>query len=482
MEIPLDVVFKIHYNGVFMFDPLRYEYGREIVMEASTDSRIMFSPLLDLLVAKIRQNIWALYLCIPELDIDSGGLKIIENDVDVHALYDLAKTHKKVNLYVAHGPQNLAPYYHHNLCLEGSDSEVSSKRKQHDQLKKDAGNMSYEELLAWAEEEAQSPYLRSPPPEKYRPIRKDFAGKVTFTRVWCHEDDFIHDVPFLTEDEVYKSPEKVAENVVVNSVVDDRSVENIPPTEEVVDAVVDNRPARDEVIDVVNDKSPARDEVIDDIDQLVLSRQKKLDKGKAVMTQKQKRSSEKGNNLCRPTGITIRENANPVASDTDSDSEENMNNKHDDSCDYDSYDSGDESDKSYDYLSNCEDEVIELRKRISQRKHSVPDEQDGQQGSDEQDDDMPEVCDSFTYSGLASLVREHERYMESLMKQLKANAEGISDPFSVDLKSKKTEKYPIHDEETHWRLKKPKVILLIFCYYLLPLNNYFNNITLTHSW
>ena len=127
-----------------MFDPLRYEYGREIVMEASTDSRIMFSPLLDLLVAKIRQNIWALYLCIPELDIDSGGLKIIETDADVHALYDLTKTHKKVNLYVAHSPQNLAPYYHHNLCLEGSDSEVTSKRKKHDQFKKDAGNMSYE--------------------------------------------------------------------------------------------------------------------------------------------------------------------------------------------------------------------------------------------------------------------------------------------------------------------------------------------------
>ena len=177
MEIPLNVVFKIHYNGIFMFDPLRYEYGREILMEASSNSRIMFSPLLDLLVAKIRNNIWVVYFCIPELDIDSGGLKILERDADVLALYELARKHKKVNLFVAHSPQNLAPYYHHNLSLDSSDSEVTSKRKHHEKLKKDAGNMSYDELVAWAEEEAQSPYLRSPPPVKDRPLRKDFEPK-----------------------------------------------------------------------------------------------------------------------------------------------------------------------------------------------------------------------------------------------------------------------------------------------------------------
>ena len=99
MEIPLDVVFNIHYNGIFMFDPLRYVFGREIVMEALSNSMIMFSPLLDLLVAKIRNNIWAVYFCIPELDIDSGGLKILERDADVLALYELARKHKKVNLF-----------------------------------------------------------------------------------------------------------------------------------------------------------------------------------------------------------------------------------------------------------------------------------------------------------------------------------------------------------------------------------------------
>ncbi|PWA66403.1 toll/interleukin-1 receptor (TIR) domain-containing protein [Artemisia annua] len=425
----------------------------EILMEASCDSRIMFSPLLDLLVAKIKQNIWAVYFCIPEMDIDSGGLKIIERDADVHALYDLAKTHKKVNLYVAHSPQNLAPYYHNNLCLDSSDSEVTLKKRQHDQWKKDAGNMSYDQLVAWAEEEAQSPYLRSPPPHKERPLRKDFEGKVTFTRVWTPDDDFTNDVPFLTEDEVYKSPDKVADNVGVESVTDDVvDVGSMPPSNDVVDGVVEN-------MHTVADEVDGNHDTNVDIDEVVLSRQKKLDKGKGVMPQKDNSSSKKKNKVCRPTGITIRENANPVSS-SDSDIETKMYQSNEELSDYEFYESDNQSDKSYDYLSDCDDEVIQLRKRISQRKDTTADDQDQQQGSENEDDDTPEVVDYYTTSGLANLVREHERYMESLLKQIKGNGVGVSDPFSVDLNSKSKDKYPVHDEDTHWRLKKPKHYML----------------------
>nr|GEW77722.1 transposase, MuDR, MULE transposase domain protein [Tanacetum cinerariifolium] len=95
-------------------------------MLACITDRIMFGQLFDMLVAKVKDNIWALFICIHALDIDSGGLKLIESDADVHALYDLAK-------------------------------------KKHDIRKKHAGNMFVEELVAWAEEEARSPYLRSTP-------------------------------------------------------------------------------------------------------------------------------------------------------------------------------------------------------------------------------------------------------------------------------------------------------------------------------
>ncbi|GJV11594.1 hypothetical protein Tco_1353135, partial [Tanacetum coccineum] len=107
-----DVVFMIHYNGVFKYDPLRYEQFR--VVEACTTDRVMFSPLLDMLVAKLKNNIWALFLCILGLDIDSSGMKLIKNDANVHGLYDLTEKH------VA-------------------------------------------ELVVWAEDEANYPYFKSPP-------------------------------------------------------------------------------------------------------------------------------------------------------------------------------------------------------------------------------------------------------------------------------------------------------------------------------
>ncbi|GJZ47238.1 hypothetical protein Tco_0601070, partial [Tanacetum coccineum] len=138
-------------------------------MLACTINRIMFSQLLDMLVAKVKDNIWALFICIPGLDIDSNGLKLIES-ADVHALYDLAENYVTVDL-------------------------------EHDKRKKHAGNMFVEELVAWAEEEAKSPYLRSPP-LKSRRFRNDMKGRVLFTDMYCAEDEGFEMTPPLNGDEV----------------------------------------------------------------------------------------------------------------------------------------------------------------------------------------------------------------------------------------------------------------------------------------
>ncbi|GJX07096.1 hypothetical protein Tco_0195028 [Tanacetum coccineum] len=69
-------------------------------------------------------------------------------DRHVHALYDLAEKQVLVDLFIAHLPKNLAIRYHKNLCLDGSDEEVTSK-KQHDLRKKHADNMFVEELVDW---------------------------------------------------------------------------------------------------------------------------------------------------------------------------------------------------------------------------------------------------------------------------------------------------------------------------------------------
>ncbi|GJU42267.1 hypothetical protein Tco_1195224 [Tanacetum coccineum] len=127
-----DVVFMIHYNGVFKYDPLRYEQFRVVEMHTCTTDRVMFTPLLDMLVAKLKNNIWALFLCILGLDVDSSGMKLIKNDENVHALYDLTEKHVTLDLFVAYLPHNLANYYHQNLCLDGSDEEVTSKKRNMD--------------------------------------------------------------------------------------------------------------------------------------------------------------------------------------------------------------------------------------------------------------------------------------------------------------------------------------------------------------
>ncbi|GJS94659.1 pentatricopeptide repeat-containing protein [Tanacetum coccineum] len=74
-----------------------YYQGRVVEMDGCSKDRFMYTHLLNMLAAKVKGNIWALFCCIPEIELQNGGLKIIENDVDVHAMYDLAEIHKKIN-------------------------------------------------------------------------------------------------------------------------------------------------------------------------------------------------------------------------------------------------------------------------------------------------------------------------------------------------------------------------------------------------
>ncbi|GJX12565.1 hypothetical protein Tco_0204323, partial [Tanacetum coccineum] len=143
-----------------------------------------------------------------------------------------------------------------------------------------------------AEDEANSPYLRSYP-LKSRPFRKDFKGKVLFTKRYNHEDKGFDYYPPLNGDEMgLNDVARVGHNMEVDNVKDMNDVGN-----------------------GVN------------IDEEVLARQKKLDKGK--------------------------ENDNHISSNNESDSEDNV----DEYADMYSESDNDESDKSFDYLSNGEDKV-----------------------------------------------------------------------------------------------------------------------------
>ncbi|GJT10997.1 hypothetical protein Tco_0858039 [Tanacetum coccineum] len=85
-----------------------------------------------------------------------------DGDDDMNNMYDMAKKYGLFDLHIAHIPKNLAEYYYKNLTFDASDEEVTFKLKTHEKRKRDAGSMSPEELVAWAEEEAGSLYLRTP--------------------------------------------------------------------------------------------------------------------------------------------------------------------------------------------------------------------------------------------------------------------------------------------------------------------------------
>ncbi|GJU06343.1 hypothetical protein Tco_1122773 [Tanacetum coccineum] len=173
-----------------------------------------------------------------------------------------------------------------------------------------------------------------------------------------------------------------------------------------------------------------------------------IDKGDGV--RKKRMSRPRGN------GISIRENKDPsCGSDSDSDSQTDQENQ--------MYMSGDseseESLKSFDYLSEGEAEVIELRKRMTQFRSGGAEGEEEVEGSDNDQNDSFDDEGFITPKrmfdiGISDTVKEHEQDMNALMRRIKGKGCELKDPFTmVD----KTMKYPIYDEATHWKLKKPKL-------------------------
>ncbi|GJU25610.1 disease resistance TIR-NBS-LRR class family protein [Tanacetum coccineum] len=155
-----------------------------------------------------------------------------------------------------------------------------------------------------------------------------------------------------------------------------------------------------------------------------------IDKGDGVRKKRMSRP--------RVNGISIIENEDPSYG-SDSESEESL--------------------KSFDYLSEGEAEVIELRKRMTKFRSGVAEGEEEVEGSDNDQndsfDDEGFVTPKRMFDiGISDTVKEHEQDMNALMRRIKGKGCELKDPFTmVD----KTEKYPIYDEATHWKLKKPKL-------------------------
>ncbi|GJV31337.1 hypothetical protein Tco_1391737 [Tanacetum coccineum] len=113
------------------------------------------------------------------------------------------------------------------MTLDASDKEVKSKLKSHEKRKLDACFMSHHELIEWEQQEASSPYLRTPP---LKPRRKGLAidGYIDVGRSSKHCDlvhenvvDNGHSLPNMDK-EIFSN------NVVLDDVVTDTLAYTLP--------------------------------------------------------------------------------------------------------------------------------------------------------------------------------------------------------------------------------------------------------------
>ncbi|GJU25678.1 hypothetical protein Tco_1164299 [Tanacetum coccineum] len=302
------------------------------------------------------------------------GLKIIENDRDLETMYEYAHDHGVIQVYITHGPQDLSSYYVENMCLYGSKDDGNSRSKS---VPKYAGNMSVQELVSWAEDEAA--------------------------------------LGSLAEEETVMGSIAIDDDICMTGVVD---------------------------------KGKG----------LAEKGKGLVDKGKGIMEYEGKA----GRNTARTknSGIVIGENVNPTFSeDDDTDSERDMEQMFKATVDLEEVFKGmlntksEYSDKFVDYLSEGEDELISLRKRQSEGKKNPNQSNCGSST-------LVAGCSRPTRMydmGETPTVIEHEEYMDTLMHQLRGKGDGLSDPFTILDNDQIKEKFPTHDDQTHWKMRKPKV-------------------------
>ncbi|GJT64931.1 hypothetical protein Tco_1016411 [Tanacetum coccineum] len=147
MPVLDEVVFKIHKNGYFELDPLRYVNGSVSSVSAFTCDRDIFPSCLDWILSSILENKWALFYCLPNKSLEKG-LKLIHTDNDVHSFFADAERRGKIHLYVTHKQQALGKFYLKNMvwleedaslrCSSSSPFSTRIKRKSH-KTTKDCG-------------------------------------------------------------------------------------------------------------------------------------------------------------------------------------------------------------------------------------------------------------------------------------------------------------------------------------------------------
>ena len=116
------------------------------------------------------------------------------------------------------------------------------------------------------------------------------------------------------------------------------------------------------------------------------------------------------------------------------------------------------SNRSVDYLSEGEEELIELRRRNFEAKRAP---------KVRQESSVPNVVEGSSRQkkrdGISEkdTVLEHEEFLDDLLRKLKGcdNDVTLTDPFKMV--ETNVETYPVYDADTHWKMQKPTVILFV---------------------
>ncbi|GJZ59174.1 hypothetical protein Tco_0614990 [Tanacetum coccineum] len=172
-----EIVLDVFYNGCFLIYPLK-SGGEAVELKLSKVNKLSYKQFCDLLLEKVKQDIWHWFYCKPDCSLEEG-LTIMENDRDVKKMYEMANLHGLLEVYVSHSAQLLVTdYYLKNLCVNESYDEVTSQLRSHQKIKKDIDSYSLEEMIAWEQKESQSPcYLISPNPLKPKRLGIDLKEK-----------------------------------------------------------------------------------------------------------------------------------------------------------------------------------------------------------------------------------------------------------------------------------------------------------------
>lgn len=143
------MLFDVHFDGVFYFNPLRYENGVIFYLKVSKEKKYDYDRLCMYLKDQLDTNFCGMFFKLPGCDLENG-LKIVESNADLESMYAFCESYGKLEMYLSHIPQNqLYQYYHTNIVFDESVNEATSKLRILGIATKDAGNMSYDELVSW---------------------------------------------------------------------------------------------------------------------------------------------------------------------------------------------------------------------------------------------------------------------------------------------------------------------------------------------